>query len=127
MLIKKLVDFIWQLPQAWLYFALRPLLQAQPAAAFRGIPVAVFRSPTISSFGLGVAILLNANNPDPQVLPHEFGHCRQSRMLGWAYLPVVGLPSLVCNLLSRVSPKIRAGYYQRFPENWADQLGGVIR
>ena len=125
--IRNLGEFIWQLPQAWLSMALRPLLQSKPAAAFRGIPVQVFRSSTISSLGLGVAILVNADNPDPNLLAHEFGHCRQSRMLGWAYLPLVGLPSLVFNLLSRVSPKIRAGYYQRFPENWTDRLGAVNR
>jgi hypothetical protein len=58
---------------------------------------------------------------------HEYGHSRQSKMLGPLYLLIVGLPSVIMNLISRASPKFAAGYYTRFPENWADRLGGVYR
>ncbi len=60
------------------------------------------------------------------ILRHELGHCVQSRLLGPAYLPLVGLPSI-----------LRAGYawlyflrHRRrwmryrdgYPERWADRL-----
>lgn len=60
---------------------------------------------------------------------HEYGHSVQSRILGPLYLLVVGIPSV-----SRVAYAHRyyarqgvrwAGYYEGFPENWADRLGKV--
>jgi hypothetical protein len=62
-----------------------------------------------------------------ETLWHEYGHYRQSLMLGPLYLPIVGLPSLVMNLMSRCNADFASRYYQRWPENWADRLGGVKR
>jgi hypothetical protein len=62
---------------------------------------------------------------------HELGHSKQSRLLGWLYLPLVGLPSIsraACALAFReVTGEQWTGYYEGYPENWADRLGGVIR
>ena len=64
---------------------------------------------------------------------HEEGHQKQSLYLGWLYLIVVGLPSFAGNIYDRIAhrnwnPKARIKwYYNRFPENWADKLGGVQR
>ena len=61
---------------------------------------------------------------------HEYGHALQSARLGPLYLLVVGIPSL-----SRVFYRwwYRKKYHQRwgnyyngFPEDWADSLGGII-
>jgi len=61
---------------------------------------------------------------------HEHGHSKQSVMLGPLYLIIVGIPSLSRVLYSRWYRK-RYGqswknYFNGFPENWADKLGGVI-
>ena len=56
---------------------------------------------------------------------HEYGHCRQSRLLGPFYLLVVGLPSLLWALWWH--PGRPVGYYSFFTERWADRLGGVRR
>lgn len=64
---------------------------------------------------------------------HEHGHSRQSLYLGWFYLLVVGLPSILGNIWDRLFHKQWSvqrrldWYYSRFPENWADKLGGVRR
>jgi len=58
---------------------------------------------------------------------HEYGHSLQSRMLGPVYLLVVGLPSSLFNLLTRLDFLNPNGYYSRYPENWADKLGKVKR
>ncbi len=60
---------------------------------------------------------------------HEFGHARQSRLLGPLYLIVVGVPSSMRAAIALVhglrtgSPW--EGYFRGFPEDWADRLGGV--
>ena len=59
------------------------------------------------------------------LIRHEYGHCRQSRLLGPFYLPVIGLPSLLWALWWH--PGRRVSYYSFYTERWADRLGGVER
>ena len=66
-------------------------------------------------------------NCGTKMIKHEYGHCLQSKMLGWLYLIVVFIPSFVMACLTRLGVLKREGYYKRFPEAWADKLGGVIR
>lgn len=60
---------------------------------------------------------------------HEYGHARQSVMLGPLYLFVVGIPSLLrviySKLYFRKYHRHWPGYFSGFPENWADELGDV--
>lgn len=68
-------------------------------------------------------------NPDNDL--HEWGHARQSRLLGPLYLLVVGVPSSLRALYAvaqwTVTRRPWEGYYDGFPESWADRLGGVKR
>ena len=59
------------------------------------------------------------------LIHHEYGHYRQSRILGPFYLVVIGLPSLLWALWWH--PGRRVGYYTFYTERWADRLGGVKR
>jgi hypothetical protein len=70
----------------------------------------------------------------PETVSHEVGHYLQSFRLGPLYLFVIGILSAVfCNLWDRFlhkswpKKKRQEWYYSRFPENWADRLGGVKR
>jgi hypothetical protein len=60
---------------------------------------------------------------------HEFGHSVQSRVLGPLYLVIVGLPSAMRHIYSiwyiRKTGTNWNAYYDGFPENQADKLGGV--
>ena len=62
---------------------------------------------------------------------HELGHTKQSRLLGPLYLPVVGLPSIsraaYALIYREVTGEQWTGYYDGYPESWADRLGGVAR
>ena len=68
-----------------------------------------------------------------QIFVHEYGHSKQSLILGWLYLPLVGIPSIVSNIWDRLfhkkwtSDQREKWYYSRYPEKWADKLGGVVR
>lgn len=86
------------------------------------------KSKSISSFSCGCFIFINiltydANNS----VRHEHGHVLQSFILGWLYLIVIGLSSIILNILARVNKDVEKNYYKCFPENWADKLGGVNR
>ncbi len=67
--------------------------------------------------------------PDPLMRRHELGHTFQSRLLGPLYLPLVGLPStarVVYGLAYReVTGRRWQGYFEGYPEAWADRLGGI--
>ena len=69
--------------------------------------------------------------PDPLMRRHEFGHTLQSRWLGPLYLPLVGLPS-TARVVYSVAYREFTGrrwprYFDGYPENWADRLGGITR
>lgn len=55
---------------------------------------------------------------------HEYGHTKQSRMLGWFYLFVIGIPSIIHAAIHNHT--CRGKEYEHFyTERWADKLGGV--
>lgn len=66
-----------------------------------------------------------------EVLRHEVGHRKQSRMLGWFYLPAIALPSLIwAGIYSKYKEKLQArgiSYYSFYTEAWADKLAGIKR
>jgi hypothetical protein len=61
---------------------------------------------------------------------HEYGHARQSARLGPLYLLVVGIPSLARVFYRwwfyKKYHQSWGNYYNGFPEDWADSLGGII-
>lgn len=82
----------------------------------------------VSGFPGGISlsyiIILNTRYIDyPDVIKHEYGHSRQSLMLGWFYLPVVGLPSLIRSIIWNIKKLPEKNYFNKFPENWANGLG----
>lgn len=53
---------------------------------------------------------------------HEMGHCVQSLILGWLYLPVIGIPSIIHALFHK------GGNYRHFyTEKWADSIKARYR
>lgn len=62
---------------------------------------------------------------------HELGHTKQSRLFGWLYLPVIGMPSIsraaYALAFREVTGRQWTRYYEGYPEKWADRLGGVVR
>ena len=81
----------------------------------------------LSGFSTGRYIFLHAYGNAATDVRHECGYSMQSRMTGWLYLFVIGIPSVYGNLKARRDPKRAATYYQHYPENWAYRLGKVKR
>jgi hypothetical protein len=86
----------------------------------------------VSGFSAGQYIFLNDGH-DSTDIRHELGHSLQSMYLGPLYLLIVGIPSAANNLWDRwfhkhwMPGKRIRWYYCRFPEHWADKLGGAER
>lgn len=134
--MKKILLYIWQLPQNLLGLLVIAATRAKPSTDFVEQNQFYYRSRLDHcSFGvcLGEYIIFGAYSASALSWRHEAGHRLQSRMLGPLYLLVVGLPSVARNIWDRVAHKSwndlhRAmWYYGSYPENWADRLGGIFR
>ena len=122
-----MIRWLWQLPQHLLALVLIALYRKRATVeAVNGVAVYWILG---GGFGvsLGQYIFLDARRKKSKSLPHELGHSRQSLILGPLYLIVVGLPSITMNILSRLRVLRADRYYLRWPESWADRLGGVTR
>ena len=87
-----------------------------------------------SAISLGNYIFLDSDgNFSYKTIKHEFGHQKQSLILGPLYLIIIGLPSIIGNIIDRIKHKYFRRYYDpdfyyKQPwEAWADKLGGVVR
>lgn len=81
------------------------------------------------SVSLGRYIFLCPSHwDDERVLKHEQGHTKQSYILGWFYLLVIGFPSIIWAGCFAKYRKVKGiSYYSFYTEKWADKLGGVTR
>jgi len=136
--MKKVLLYLWQLPQHLLGLA---LVKTTGAGKWKtgGIIWYWFDQNKnqftrfFSGVSLGQYILLPYN--DMNTIKHELGHSIQSVYLGPLYLPIVGIYSAVfCNLWDRVFHKGWSTYDRHYwyyktrrTEKWADKLGGVDR
>ena len=120
-----IILYIWQLPQHLI--ALFFLIFSEKIEFNKSN---VFYSCTVINSGLSLGnYIFLPNNAiyNDLLLKHEIGHSIQSKYLGWFYLIVIGMPSLANNIVSRFNKEYAKNYYNKFPENWADKLGGVKR
>lgn len=139
-MLKNILFWIWMLPQQLAGFCLVKLLHGQKTFVrltseldtdmYYKYVVTMYKVPKLfhSAVSLGTFLIFDSRVCfSENAVRHEIGHTKQSLRLGWLYLPVVGVPSLLGNIYSRMFNKTTDWYYSRFPENWADKLGGVER
>jgi len=126
-IITFIVLFIWQLPQNILGLALIALYKIARIEFHKQNGVYVLSKFWAGGVSLGHFIFLYSLDVSETAIQHERGHQRQSLILGPLYLIVVGIPSAILCTATNFSPKISRNYYNYFPENWADKLGGVKR
>ena len=124
--MKRIMLYLWQLPQNLVGWFVFNMLEAKSSPIDKG--VFLHHKSFFSSVSLGKFIILNEYQYNGKTLRHEYGHQKQSQYLGWFYLPVIGLPSVIGNLIFRIEfIRKRFNYYHQPWEKWADKLGDVDR
>ena len=117
---------IWQLPQNLVGLVFGWFLKGKERHAdVPGIPrnVRVVSARNMQG-GMSLGNFVYFRKPAyDRLLLHEFGHCRQSRMLGPLYLLVIGLPSLLWALWWHPGRPVPYSWF--YTERWADRLGGI--
>ena len=120
-MLSKVLQYLWQLPQNLLGLFLLILIKGEQRHSLYDIDF--YYAPNFNGgISLGKYIILS--NKREKSIRHEWGHCIQSKILGWFYLPVVGLWS---GLHCAFCKCIKHSYYDIWCEKWADKLGGVQR
>lgn len=119
--MKSILLYLWSLPQNLLGLLLRQIYKGNDSQYEDAI---VRRSTSMrGGISLGKYIIVSQWATKTTIM-HEYGHCRQSKRLGWLYLIAVGLPSILHAAFCKCK---RHSYYEVYPENWADKLGNVKR
>lgn len=122
----EVLRFIWQLPQVVIafiyYWYLTYKNDILDTCTYKGSIVFIKRK-SCGSVTLGQHIFLSPRATD-NTLKHEWGHTRQSLMLGPLYLIIIGIPSILWAMTHKTIAPNRS-YYDFYTESWANKLGGV--
>ena len=138
MKMKRMLLNIWQLPQnllgALLFWWYRRNSESH-TGTFYGLRV-LYSDRMHGGLSLGKYVILPLSagmSPEcewPKSVEdlhcHEWGHSWQSRLLGWLYLPFVGVQSIAHAFLHDRHCEDKE-YHHFWTERWADRLGGVER
>lgn len=121
--------YLHQLPQNLLGFALYLYYQGYEEMRQVGYnDVVVVKSPKMrGGISLGQYVIVS-RDANLETIYHNLGHCKQSQILGWLFLIVIELPSIIWDALYDI-PKIRErwSYYDFYTERWANELGEETR
>ena len=119
--MKRTLLYIWQLPQNLVGLLFLLFIKGEVKHTLQGITF-FYSKRFPGGISLGSYIILGYANE--KSIKHEYGHSIQSRYIGWLYLLVVGLPSLLhaafhdCRSLGKT-------YYHYWTERWANRLVGL--
>ena len=94
-----IAQWSWGLPQTLLGAGIYLRHRNDRHFDYKGTRVTIWNRDTGLSLGKFIFVPEWKKNVDSFILSHEYGHSLQSLILGPAYLPLVGLPSLLWNRL----------------------------
>lgn len=121
----KVIMYLWQLPQNLLGLLFLLFIRGEERHRLGNIQYYYARR-FRGGISLGQYCIVGYKWED--TIKHEYGHYRQSMMLGWLYLLVIGLPSIVwATIYGRLIQRTDNGYYRFYTERWAERLGNVKR
>ena len=125
--IKDSIKWLWQFPQNMLALCIEGVLCE---AAYRkgkadGNTI-IMNIALPSAMSLGDYLFVNPMSSQKSI-QHECGHSKQSDILGPLYLIVIGIPSLLHNIVYYLCSKIgiKWNYYSFYTEYWANKLVGI--
>lgn len=123
--ILSILLWIWQLPQNIAAVILKAMIGKKNYVTrpIRGVDC-VYTNNISAGVSLGCYIFVKPWYSAVDIR-HECGHCVQSRILGPLYLIVIGLPSIIHNVIHWWLKGLGVTWnYYSFPtEAWADKLG----
>jgi hypothetical protein len=126
------IYWTWCLPQTLIGFIIyqfyRTIKKVVKVKNYKAAKIIFIRTKLFSGVSFGKYIILqDSYMQNETTIKHEYGHTKQSFILGPFYLILVGIPSICRNIIWRIRKLSNDDYYKGYPEDWADRLGGVQR
>lgn len=123
--IKSILKYIWQLPQniiALIYLGYLIAENQIPAVEeYKGAKVYTKYSSGCVTLGNYIFVSSRATE---NTIKHEWGHTRQSLLLGPLYPIIIGIPSILWVMTHKtIAPDKLYNWF--YTEAWADKLGDV--
>ena len=128
--MKKLLNWLWGLPQNLIGFVLYCVCKAKGRQSFeyKNANVTIYSLECGVSLGNYIFIPTWAALDEKErksYINHEYGHTLQSEKLGIFYIIVILIPSMIWNKCFRsYRQKHNIDYYSFYTESWANKLGG---
>ena len=125
--IKDSIKWLWQFPQNILALCLEGILcEGANRICKKDGNIIINNIVFPSALSLGDYIFVGLQFTEKTIL-HECGHSKQSDILGPLYLIVIGIPSLLHNIVHTICGKIgiKWNYYSFYTEAWANKLVGI--
>ena len=126
---KFFMEYIWQLPQNLLGMLYKDCISDNIITRVNcdATDYECYLTRNGGGVTLGRYIFVNQNYTDlSNVILHEIGHTKQSRILGPLYLIIIGIPSISWAGLRRLIPALKKiNYYWFYTESIANKLMGL--
>ena len=123
------INYVWQLPQNLLGMLYKDCISDDIIIRVNcdATDYECYLTRNGGGVTLGRYVFVNQNYKDlSNVILHERGHVKQSRILGPLYLIIIGIPSISWAGLRRLIPALKKiNYYSFYTENWANKLMGL--
>ena len=113
--------FLWQLPQNLVALVMMPFIGKMKLVRFENYTWVFVCDRMSGGISLGNFVFISPDSNKETTIRHELGHCVQSKRLGWGYLFIIGLPSL---LWAAFGSQDKC-YYDFFTERRANKHAGL--
>ena len=127
--IFNLLKDTWELPQNTLGAIVKKVCKAEYCTKYKEATVYSWNINGGMSLGRYIFVPFKRKilgHWEYEYIKHEYGHSIQSKYLGWFYLLVIGLPSIIwANCFEEYRKKTGKSYDDFYTEKWANRLGGV--
>lgn len=117
--------FIWQLPQCLIAILMMPFIGKMKLLSYKNYCYAFECSKMSGGISLGCFAFLSpiSSKDEAKILHEQKGHVKQSHILSWLYLIIIGLPSILWASCYRLLGF--TNYYQFYTEKWANKLANL--
>jgi hypothetical protein len=117
--------FIWQLPQNIVALIMMPFLGKLKLISYKNYNYCFEGEKMSGGISLGNFSFVSPYSAKvPETIAHEqTGHVKQSHILGWLYLIIIGLPSILWCWSFRMLGF--HNYYIFYTESWANKNAGL--
>jgi hypothetical protein len=118
----------WCIPQNLIGLILFLIHRKNGSYRFCGAVVTAWKYEGCTS--LGAFIFMNEDCfHHEQLLVHEYGHTIQNAVLGFLYIPIIVIPSVLwfwLPVLKRFRKRKKFSYYRFYTEKWANACGEKV-